>query len=87
MQIRSTKKFVINYPDGDGRRYYRGEVKNGKCQGKGYLVYVNSEIYKGYFKNDKPNGRGVKYCIDGGKYVGEWRNGFPDGKGVYYKKN
>jgi len=61
---------------------YTGDVKNGKPNGLGYLIYHYGEKYVGSWKNGKKNGQGTNTWSDGEKYVGEWKDGKQNGQGT-----
>ena len=54
---------------------YTGDVKNGKPDGLGYMIYPKVGKYVGEWKNGKENGQGTTTFRDGDKYVGEYKNG------------
>ena len=57
LQIKTLKKGVILYEDGT---VYEGERMNGRCHGKGKLVFANRKgIYDGEFYQGKRQGYGV----------------------------
>ena len=66
---------------------YEGEMKNGRPDGKGIMIYSNGNIYKGEFKKGRPDGKGIMTYSNGNKYEGEWKKGFRKGKGIYYYLN
>jgi hypothetical protein len=55
---------------------YKGDMKDGKREGKGTLTMPDGRIYKGDFANDQPNGNGTLYDASGQVLLsGQWRNG------------
>ncbi len=61
---------------------YQGDVKNGKPDGLGYLIYPNGNKYVGGWKDGRKNGKGTETDRDGFGYEGEWENGYMwNGKG------
>ena len=54
---------------------YQGQVKNGKPNGLGILIYTNGSRYVGSWKDGKQNGQGTETLSDGRKYVGEHKDG------------
>lgn len=58
---------------------YTGECKNGKANGQGKAVGINS--YDGEFKNGLPEGKGKYTWSNGNYYYGSWKKGQKDGKG------
>ena len=88
-----------NIPEGFGKytwqngKYYIGQWKNGKKEGKGakYAQASNGKdriTYEGDFHNDLYDGKG-KYTFSNGEYyIGEWSKGERNGKGKeYYNDN
>ncbi len=62
---------------------YTGECKNGKANGNGKAVGVNS--YDGEFKNGLPEGKGKYTWSNGNYYYGSWKKGEKDGKGELHQ--
>jgi hypothetical protein len=58
---------------------YNGECKNGKANGTGKAVGINT--YEGDFKNGLPEGKGKYTWSNGDYYYGSWIKGLKDGKG------
>ena len=58
---------------------YEGGCVNGKANGQGKAVGINS--YEGEFKNGLPEGTGKYTCGSGDYYYGSWKKGLKDGKG------
>jgi len=58
---------------------YTGDCKNGKANGNGKAVGVNT--YDGEFKNGLPEGQGKYTWSNGDYYYGGWKKGMKDGKG------
>ena len=85
--IKNEKQIVtITTEDGE----YIGEVKNGKPNGRGRLLYkgnLQGDIYEGEFKNGDPHGKGKYYHRNGNIYVGDFVNDKADGKGIFYCNN
>ena len=48
----------LTYNEGDSRKYYRGEFKDGMRHGKGKLVFRNDAYYDGEWVHDKYDGYG-----------------------------
>ena len=76
----------MGFGEKDTNPKYQGQVKNGKPNGLGYLIYPDGGKYVGGWKDGKRNGKGTGTWRDGGKYVGEWKNGL-DWNGTYYDKD
>ena len=73
------------YDDG---KYYIGEFKNNKPNGKGIKYNKNGKIlYDGDFINGKFEGNGKYINEDGLSYIGQWKNGTIHGKGILYYSN
>lgn len=93
----SKKKTVVDF-NLQKEDNYRGEIKDGKKNGKGKMIYANGDIYDGDWKNDKYEGKGKIIYSNGGFQEGNWKNGklfgwgkssFPNGpiyEGEYGKK-
>lgn len=62
---------------------YSGGCKNGKANGAGNAVGVNS--YDGEFKNGLPEGQGKYTWSNGDYYYGGWKKGQKDGKGQLHQ--
>ena len=74
-------KKTITFPD---ESKYVGEVKNGKPNGKGTLIYPDKGgKYEGEWKNGKYHGNGKLTYYDGGIYIGEFKNGKCNGYGEF----
>jgi hypothetical protein len=58
---------------------YTGECKNGKANGTGKAVGINT--YDGEFKNGLPEGMGKYTWSNGDYYYGGWKKGLKNGKG------
>ena len=65
---------------------YKGDVKNGKPDGLGYLISPDGWKYVGSWKDGKKNGQGTYTWSSGSKYVGEFKNGKKNGQGTYTYK-
>jgi len=62
---------------------YEGDCKNGKANGNGKAVGINS--YDGEFKNGVPEGKGKYTWSNGDYYYGSWKKGLKDGKGELHQ--
>jgi len=62
---------------------YTGECKNGKANGNGKSVGINT--YDGEFKNGLPEGKGKYTWSNGDYYYGSWKKGQKDGKGELHQ--
>ena len=54
---------------------YKGEVKNGKPNGLGVIIYTDGSKYVGRWNNGIREGQGSQIHKGGGKYSGSWKNG------------
>ena len=63
------------FGDKEVHSVYKGEVKNGKPNGLGFIIDIFSDKYVGEFKDGKENGYGTYTWFDGRKYVGEHKDG------------
>lgn len=75
---------ALQLPEGT----YTGEVKNGKPDGEGVMVYKAGDAqdrrrYEGSWKNGKPDGDGVLYGVEGDSYTGQFKAGKMSGLGLY----
>ena len=74
------------FGDKETHSLYKGDVKNGKPNGVGILIYSFGGKYVGEWKNGKRNGQGTSTTSSiGYKYVGEWKNGKHWNGTRYYK--
>jgi hypothetical protein len=62
---------------------YTGDCKNGKANGSGKAVGINT--YDGEFKNGLPEGQGKYTWSNGDYYYGGWKKGLKEGKGQLHK--
>jgi hypothetical protein len=62
---------------------YTGDCKNGKANGNGKAVGINT--YDGEFKNGLPEGQGKYTWSNGDYYYGGWKKGLKDGKGQLHQ--
>ena len=73
----------MGFGDKETHPKYQGQVKNGKPNGLGFIIYPDGGKYVGSWKNGKMNGEGIfTYNILGSKYVGSWKDGKYDGQGT-----
>ena len=73
------------FGDGKVRPEYEGEIRNGKPDGFGILIWFDGRKYVGNFKDGKMDGQGTLTFSSGEKYVGEWKDGKP-WNGTGYEK-
>lgn len=62
---------------------YVGEMKDGKFDGWGVLLYDNNDRYEGEFVNGKRVGRGAYYHENGDRYEGDFNNDSRTGHGRF----
>lgn len=80
-------EFQDKIPNGSGKFSYRsgisyeGQVKNGKLEGTGRLLYPNGDTYEGEFRESEENGQGKLTYKDGRVYQGQVSKGKPHGNG------
>ena len=65
----------MGFRDKDTQPKYQGQVKNGKPNGLGVLIFPNGSKYVGRWKNGIREGQGSQIHKGGGKYSGSWKNG------------
>ena len=73
----------MGFGEKDTHPKYQGQVKDGKPNGLGILIYpkliippyLSGTKYIGSWKDGKQNGQGTQTFSNGGKYVGEWKDG------------
>ena len=70
------------FGDKETQPKYQGDVKNGKPNGLGILIYKDGRKYEGNWKNGIWNGKGKYSFKDGFGYEGEWKNGVENGIGT-----
>lgn len=62
------------------RGNYKGECSNGKANGKGKAVGIDT--FQGGFANGMPNGQGTYIWHNKDRYIGKFQEGKPIGRGV-----
>ena len=70
------------FGDKETQSVYKGDVKDGKPNGLGILIYKDGRKYEGNWKNGIWNGKGKYSFKDGFGYEGEWKNGVENGIGT-----
>ena len=60
------------FGDKDTQPKYQGQVKDGKPNGLGDIIYPDGSSYMGGWENGKYQGQGTFTKPDGTKYVGRW---------------
>jgi len=76
----------MGFGDKDTHPIYQGQVKDGKPNGLGILIYHNGGKYVGEWKDGEENGQGTYTTSNGRKYVGSWKDGLL-WKGRQYDKD
>ena len=77
----------MGFGDKDTHPVYQGQVKDGKPNGLGVIIYPDGiwkggNKYVGEWKDGKEHGQGTQTSSDGRKYVGEFKNGLLNGQGT-----
>ena len=62
------------FGDKDTHPKYKGEVKDGKPNGLGIIIYTDGSKYVGVFRDGKPNGKGTYTFFGGYKIIGKWKD-------------
>ncbi|MBQ6490257.1 MAG: hypothetical protein IJI75_13655 [Solobacterium sp.] len=65
------------------RKEYHGAWKDGKCHGKGIMIYADRSVYDGQWENDERSGTGEMSYPDGRKYYGGWKHDIKFGIGKW----
>ena len=81
----SSGKVWKGFGEKDTNPVYKGDVKDGKPDGLGFLIYPDGRKYVGGWKDGERNGQGTFTIIFrdfGIKYVGEWKDGKKNGQGT-----
>ena len=74
----------MGFGDKETQPKYQGQVKDGKPNGLGVIIYLTGWKYVGEWKNGKENGKGtITFFHNGSKYEGEYKNG-EIWNGTYY---
>ena len=63
----------VEFGDKETQPKYQGQVKDGKPNGLGVIIYTNGSKYVGGWENGKYQGQGTFTKPDGTKYVGSWK--------------
>lgn len=69
------------------REVYRGELKDGKKEGRGEIYWPDGKSFRGYWKNDVRCGPGILLEVDRRVYIGEWKDNKKHGRGVEISPN
>jgi len=70
------------FGDKETHPIYKGDVKNGKPNGLGYLIDPDGGKYVGSWKDGKRSGQGTYTHSFGSKYIGSWKNDEKNGQGT-----
>ena len=65
---------IVWIGDKETQPKYQGQVKDGKPDGLGVLIYPDGGRYVGSWKNGGRNGRGILSDNNGYKWVGDWKD-------------
>ena len=71
------------FGDGKVQPKYTGDIRNGKPDGFGILIWFDGIKYVGNFKDGKEHGQGTWTSPNGIKYEGEYKDGERNGQGTY----
>ena len=63
----------MGFGDKDTQPRYQGQVKDGKPNGLGVIIYPDGSKYVGGWENGLFNGQGIYTKSNGTKYVGSWK--------------
>lgn len=63
---------------------YTGDMRAGRREGRGTLVFRNGARYEGQFANDERTGLGTHWFVDGSRYEGHFADGVLDGQGTLW---
>ena len=83
----SAQKIVLGTCTTQDGGTYKGQMMNGKPNGKGSTVFKNGNTYVGEYIKGKREGYGVYTFSDGERYEGEWFQDQQHGRGTYYFAN
>ena len=74
----------MGFGDKETQPVYKGQVKDGKPNGLGVMIYLNGWKYIGGWKNGYYHGQGsLTFSDNGRKYVGEFKDGEYHGQGTF----
>ena len=76
--ILKEEKKALSFSDGSK---YRGDLHNGKMEGKGYIQWPDGSSYKGDFKENRMDGLGILTWSNGDIYSGTFSEGKMEGIG------
>ena len=68
----------LGFGDKQTHPVYKGQVKDGKPNGLGFMTYPNGfwlSKYVGSWKDGKMDGQGKQTMSNGRKNIGEWKDG------------
>jgi hypothetical protein len=77
-EILKEEKKALSFSDGST---YRGDLENGKMDGRGYIQWPDGSSYKGDFKDNQMDGRGILTWSNGDIYSGTFTAGKMEGIG------
>ena len=73
----------MGFGDKDTQPVYKGQVKDGKPNGLGFITFPDGSKYVGEWKDGKFNGLGTYTWSDGEKYEGGFKDGKEHGQGTF----
>ncbi|MBB6482063.1 MORN repeat-containing protein [Spirochaeta isovalerica] len=77
-RVLSETSQALTFSDGS---IYRGEIREGKMEGKGYIQWPDGSSYKGEFRNNRMDGQGILTWPNGDIYSGMFTEGQMEGVG------
>ncbi len=66
-----------------GKGKYTGQIKDGKPEGRGKVIFESGNVYEGEFRNGWRHGKGVITFANGEKYEGDSVEDMRTGHGIY----
>ena len=64
----------MGFGDKETHPKYKGDVKDGKPNGLGFIISPYGWKYVGSWKDGERNGQGTHTLSNGDKFVGEWKD-------------
>ena len=66
----------MGFGDKETHPKYQGQLKEGKPNGLGFMIYPNGSKYVGSWKNEKYHDQGTLTSPNVGKWKGKWKDGY-----------
>lgn len=85
-EVLEEDKIILNAKYEDGSQYF-GEIKDGKREGQGKMVFKSGAEYIGTWKNDQMEGEGIFKWPSGAYHKGSFANNARNGEGEYTHPN